>query len=155
MARIRESAVQHKMYRHFAVVTVALTGTLAFFAEGERGKADGAAPVAQISSETPEAAARQVAAPEPAPQTGWADDGGTFDFDTSFGNPMGGSTVSSYLPSFGGEMFAARGYSPEYLALLSDEERRALEAELAANRREEIERAEQASKVRSGAADRE
>lgn len=153
MARVRQPAVQLKMYRHFAVVTVALTGTIAFFAEGERGRADGASPVAQTSEEMPVAATGQSAAIAPAAETAWADDSGGFDFDSSFGAPMAPSTASSYLPSLDGGAFAALGYSPEYLALLSDEERRALEAELA-NNREDIRRAERASKLRSGAPER-
>jgi hypothetical protein len=85
MRRNATPAITPKMYRHFAVMTVALTGLTAFFANGENDKAIAAA----AATEAPTAvrpAARKAPPPErerAADSESWRDDG-----DFTFGEPM-------------------------------------------------------------------
>lgn len=110
------------MYRHFAVITLVLTTGLAMFADGENREAH----ATQVGPPSPRPSAPAVlatAAPTRQSAGAWAPDS---DFDGAFGNPMERviSGASSLIPDLG-EMVAP-GYSPEYLASLSEEERELL-----------------------------
>jgi hypothetical protein len=145
------------MYRHFAIVTVALTASLAMFAEGEISEVAGAQPVQARPPVAAPPVALQTAAPtSPADDDGW----GSGDFDASFGSPMemlsggGGSSVIPDLDAIG-----APGYSSEYLASLSEEERQLLLQGLQENgmlepeiRRQRTASLDAASSRRSGSA---
>ena len=157
--RYRKHPASTRMYRHFAVVTLAVTGLLALFAEGENAKA--------VSRQSPERDAKLEAqaveepnnSPEPMVQQPggvWGDDGGTFG-DATLGGPGFRSAASSWWPQL-----STRGYSPDYLARMTDEERTALEVAIAENtgvsateNRSEIARLENASRLRSGSVGRE
>lgn len=106
------------MYRHFAVVTVLLTGILAMFAEGENREAR-AAPAARQAPARP-AAPRIVTshqAPQPAPS--W------WEVDSSSVSDSGAVAIDSGA-SAGFEDVEAPGYSSEYVASLGEDERELL-----------------------------
>jgi hypothetical protein len=72
------------MYRHFAVMTLVLTGLTAFFANGENDKAIAAAAVAEAPVAVPAAARTPAPKSEPEVDLGsWRDDS-----DFTFGEPM-------------------------------------------------------------------
>ena len=141
------------MYRHFAVITLTVTGLLALFAEGEKAEAVTRQAELQSREEPAQTASEPQQAQQPViqqPGGVWGDDGATF------GSAVSRGGASSWWPEL-----SARGYSPEYLARMSDEERRALEAAIAENtgpspsgNRAEIARLEAASSARSGSAGR-
>jgi hypothetical protein len=146
--RYRKLPASTRMYRHFAVVTLAATGMLALFAEGERAKA-----VTQQTEpppvEEPAAPAREKTSQAAVQQPGgvWGEEAG------ALGQAIAGAGSSS---AWWAE-FATRGHSSDYLAQLSEEERRQLESAMAENaggslaaNRGEIIRLEAASHLRSG-----
>ena len=151
--RYRKQPASTRMYRHFAVITVAVTGLLALFAEGEKAEAVARKPDAQHRQETVPGQSEAKAATQPTVQQPggiWGDDG------AAFAGPSFQSTASSWWPEL-----SSRGYAPDYLARLSDEERRALEAAIAENtgsslsgNRAELASLEAASAARSGSAGR-
>jgi hypothetical protein len=112
------------MYRHFAILTVALTASLAMFADGENRQAQ-AAPTRREAR--PAAPVALVTAPSINGSThaaGWSD---IETYDSGFGGSMEeliGSEDGSVLPDL--EEGLVPGYSPEYLASLSEEERNLL-----------------------------
>jgi hypothetical protein len=116
------------MYRHFAIVTVLLTAGVAMFAEGENRQAQ-ATPVVQTAKPAaPVALATTGTQREP----GWWDT--ETDFDNSFVRPMGrllGGGGNGLIPDL--DETLVPGYSPEYLASLSEEERELLLAGLQEN----------------------
>lgn len=123
MRRSATPAIPPSMYRHFAIVTVAITAGLAMFADGENREAQ----AAQVAEAKPAKRAAPVALVTASPKTTRrqeADGWGGFDVSSSpVGSPSGGSSrrVGS---DFDG--IAAPGYSSEYLASLSEEERELL-----------------------------
>ncbi len=134
MPRITTPSIPPKMYRHFAIVTVLLTAGLAMFANGENREAV----AAHFESRAEENELRRESyAKFGAPKVGENEDarprtphGWNDGNDGDFGRPMERmrrDTSSSVFP--GSEMadaVEAAGYSPEYLATLSPEERELL-----------------------------
>ena len=128
MVRALPSAVPPKMYRHFALVTVALTAGVAMFADGENREAR----ATQVEERAePGAAPQQGAAKvaEPAIARGtrrlrhrFAQEMG--EFDTSFGAPMDRAlgSLGTYTAEMVSEV-AQAGYSDAYLSSLGGEER--------------------------------
>jgi hypothetical protein len=113
------------MYRHFAVMTLVVTTGLAMFADGEGRQAQ----ATQVGKPAPRAAAPAAlatASPTAASQQSAGAWGADSDFDNSFGSPMERliDGASSMTPDL--DEIAAPGYSPEYLASLSEEERELL-----------------------------
>lgn len=141
MAKIKKPPVPAKMYRHFAVVTVALTAALALFAQGENREYYEEQAAAEERAAEEEAAPRQAAGQQGnAPAYGEAklarrDSSGSvgFDsgpeFDRSFGRgsgPQGGRYSSQIVPAENSEN--AR-FTASHLDKLSEEElQRLLEA---------------------------
>ena len=145
------------MYRHFAVMTLVLTVGLAMFADGENREAQ-ATQIAPPSARPAAPAVLATAAPTGTSQSAgaWGIDS---DLDSSFGAPMERliSGAGSMIPDL--DEIVAPGYSPEYLASLSDEERALLLQGLQENGMLEPEIQDQrsaaidaASRRRSGAA---
>ena len=124
MRRAVTPAIPPSMYRHFAIVTLALTTGLAMFAQGENREAQ-AVQVARpqpARSAAPPVLAR--ATPSSQPSAGaWGSDS---EFDSSFGRPMESliDGAGSLIPDL--DAIVAPGYSPEYLASLSAAEREML-----------------------------
>jgi hypothetical protein len=154
--RYRKSPPSTRMYRHFAVVTLAVTGMLAVFAEGENA----AALTEQAEERLP-----QKEAPD-APTTAMPtiqQPGGVWgsDLGLSFDTPtIPGGGASELSASWWPEL-SRRGYSPDYLVRLSEEERRSLEAAMSENlgsspgeAATQLARLEAASRARSGSTGR-
>jgi hypothetical protein len=123
MRRAVTPAIPVSMYRHFAVVTLVITAGLAMFADGENREAR-AAQVAKPAPPSP--AVLATATPTPGSRQSAGAWGADSEFDNAFGQPMerlvaGASNVIPDLSDV-----AAPGYSPEYLASLSEEERQLL-----------------------------
>jgi len=118
MRRSVTPVVPSSMYRHFAVVTVLLTAILAMFAEGENRQAQ-AAPAARQAPAGPAAPRIITSQPAPQPAPDW------WELDSSSDGETGaaGSETGS---SAGFEDVEAPGYSPEYVAALSEDERELL-----------------------------
>jgi len=122
MRRASASAIPPHLYRHFAIVTVALTASLAMFADGEGREAQAAQalrqqPTAPVAPATFELAAEN----EDEDSGGWSDDG---DFGGGFAAPVAigfDSADSGIMPEL--DTLEALGYSPDYLAELNDKER--------------------------------
>ena len=118
-------AIPPSVFRHFAIVTLALTTALAMFAEGENREVQAAQiQPERVEEQRPPVIVRRApdTASVPAP-LGWSDDSGD---DGSFGQPMErlfGTSGSSVIPEEAGD---GADYSPEYLAALSEEERELL-----------------------------
>jgi len=115
------------MYRHFAVVTLVITLGLAMFADGENRQAREALPQMSRAEAAPPA---HFAAPSvhdlDSQARAFARDMSA-DFDNDFGRPMrraASSFRSGVIPDLSDD--SVPGYSPEYLASLSDEERQLL-----------------------------
>lgn len=137
MGRTLTPTIPAKMYRHFALVTLALTAGIAMFAEGENREAAAAQiddrrerkPQAQMSREIARSPASGRSKPEPR-RGRFAEDHEVF--SRSFGQPMerpaiqfvGGDVLGV---AAGGE---SGGYSESYLATLSEEQRALLLAGL-------------------------
>lgn len=129
MARVHTPAIPARMYRHFAVVTLALTAMLAFFADGENRQAadQKVAAKRQHDALRRESYAR-FGAPtvggQPAPVGHFSMDA---DADGDFGKPMdspSGGYVGSPAPS--ADPLTQLGYSQAYLNSLGKEERQKL-----------------------------
>jgi len=133
MARALTPAVPPKMYRHFAVFTIALTAGLAMFADGENREAIAARiDQQQHDAELRRASAARFGAPRighasPKPDRGFDDE--SLRSDHPFGQPM--TTFGPQLtyrrthviPTDLAAQAVEAGYSEEYLASLSEEER--------------------------------
>jgi len=130
MARALPSVIPPNMYRHFALVTVLLTGTIAMFADGENREAAAAQIEQQQEQETRE---QQASAKAAAPtierrvtvRQRFARHSRAFDgFDPSFGAPMDKTPASrgSYTAQAASPV-AQTGYSDSYLASLDPNER--------------------------------
>ena len=134
MARIPPSVIPPTMYRHFAVVTLALTFGIAMFAEGENREAQAAqVAVQEQPAAPPQQDIAMPAGPRTAhrsaqPQRRYVRDSTGYDgFDPSFGAPM--DTARGSITAFSSEAAAITtqgGYSDKYLASLGTEERAAL-----------------------------
>ena len=127
MVRALPSAVPPKMYRHFALVTVALTAGVAMFADGENREAR----ATQVEERAEPGAAPQGAAKvaEPAIARGTRRLRHRFEqemgeFDTSFGAPMDRAlgSLGTYTAEMASEV-AQAGYSDAYLSSLGADER--------------------------------
>ena len=134
MARIAKPPVPVTMYRHFAVVTVALTFALAIFADGENR----AAMAEELDEQQQQAELRQQSAEMVGPvkigatKPAAAADPGAFGDDEAMGAPssmVGGSGGSSSVlieGSAAGSGLAAGqsvGYPAAHLARMSKDER--------------------------------
>ena len=162
MRRAGTPAIPPKMYRHFAIVTLALTTGLAMFAQGENREAQAAQVARPQPTRSPAPPVLARAAPSSTSQPSASAWGSDSEFDNGFGKPMenliGGG--SSLIPDL--DAIAAPGYSPEYLASLSAEEREMLLQGLQDNgmlapdiQEERIAALSAASRRRSGAASQE
>lgn len=136
-------AITAKMYRHFAVITVALTLTLALFADGENRQAV-AEEVERVEreNELARAEAEKLGAPKLFRRAPEQSGGGSFgpDTDASYGAPMdnGGGNVtrvqrSASMPVTSGELIDL-GLSEEELAALTPEQLEELLEQLRASR---------------------
>ncbi len=124
MRRAITPAIPPSMYRHFAVLTVVLTASLAMFAEGENREAR-AAPTVQAAKPAAPVALVPASSTDTSRQAeSWFDADSFSDYGVG-GSSDGlfGSENSSVIPDLEG---LAPGYSPEYLASLSEEERELL-----------------------------
>ncbi len=152
MRRAVTPAIPPSMYRHFAVVTVVLTLGLAMLAEGENREAQAASvtPAAKPAAPVTLAAAAPTTATPPAP--GWWDIDASSDGDLggSVGGLLGGG--SGVIPDLGGGQVP--GYSAEYVASLSEDERELLLAGLQENGMLDPEIREQRSAALSTASSR-
>jgi hypothetical protein len=132
MARPQNSAIPASMYRHFAVVTLLLTLSVAFFADGENREA-----VAAQASEKRQATklrresyarfgAPKLGAQQAATTGRFSEDDGAA--DVAFGTPTAamplGTAPSS--ASMSDDPLLRAGYPRAYLDKLSPEERRKL-----------------------------
>lgn len=169
MAKIAKPPVPYKAYRHFAIITVVVTGLLALFASGENREvvAD------RIEQQEREAHLRAVSAERTGrPRIGRRDATGQGRFDggdrQEFGRPMddlsaGNSSTMENFTSPGaarrGQTTQIPGYSQAYLDSLSEEEYRRLLQNLRAagmlspeERAQTLANLEAGSRQRSGAA---
>ena len=128
MAHALASMIPPRMYRHFALATVALTAAVAMFAEGESREARAAHVEAQ-QAPRPEPVVEALQPPivrrKPARRAQFLQNTGGHDgFDTSFGAPMERTfaSQSAHAPTAASEATQA-GYSDRYLASLDPEER--------------------------------
>ena len=166
MARALPSAIPPKMYRHFALFTVALTTGIAMFADGENREAA----AAQVEEHREQEAIRQASEAKTAkptiarrtasPHHRFAPE--SEGFDESFGAPMelptGWNVAAGMLPTGRATEATQAGYSEGYLASLEAQERdlllKGLEHEglLSSDERERrIAALSAASQARSGA----
>jgi hypothetical protein len=145
------------MYRHFAIVTIALTALLAVFAEGEKADASSLNVEERRPHDEVVTAGRETA--EPAAQQ----PGGVWGSETQAvgGNSILSGATSRQVSGFGAG-FLDGGYSPEYLARMTPQERADLELAVAENTggsqavsRSQAASLEAASRRRSGSAGRE
>ena len=139
MVRSLTPAIPPKMYRHFAIVTVALTAAIALFANGENREAVAAQIEERQQQEELEQKSRErfgkptIRRSSRKPRPARFSDSGA-EFDESFGRPMD-QMVSHNRRSLGTSEqertpAAQAGYSDQYLATLSEEERKLLLAGL-------------------------
>jgi hypothetical protein len=149
MRRASNPSITPQMYRHFAVVTVILTATMAFFASGENDQA-AAAHAAQARA----AHVRPTPPPEPAFKQAEpaADDAGTWGSDD--GGSFGGPTMA--VPSSGGSQWlppplAGIGNVQQAITRAGAADDPENEADDAAPTAAEIAAAQAASRLRSGA----
>ena len=132
MAQIRKPAVPPKLFKHFAMATVALTAAVAMLADGSHREAKGDGELTQAvetdaTREKPALLRRDIA------RSDRASDGGDFYADSAgeFGAPMvqsvrtGGTIAPQQAPRAGIRPPVA-GYAQTYLDSLSDEEYEAL-----------------------------
>lgn len=170
MARRKPPAVPTaRIYRHFAVVTLLLTGAVALFADGENR----AAMAEEIAERQQRDALARASAEKFGPpkliKAGAPDGGGSFGPDIGeFGAPMdggggtGSGSGSGYIPDedlalgFVPAAYARYGLSEAEWAALSEEEREALrrEAEAEAARADTPERALQVERLKAASAAR-
>src|SRR5687768_1881042 len=110
MRRAATPAIPPSMYRHFAVVTLALTTGLAMFAQGENREAQAAQVVRPqpAKSAAPPVLARAAPSATSQPSPGaWGSDS---EFDSGFGKPMENliDGAGSLIPDL--DAVAAPGY---------------------------------------------
>lgn len=160
MVQISKPPIPMKLYRHFAVVTLALTAFLALFASGENEELRQQSNQVHAPQRTAAAPAASATPAYGEAQLRRADSGGggfgeEAGMDNSFGRPTiaGGDSrfiVSTALPAAGSEN---AGFTDDYLDHLSEEE---LEALLRAMREGGLEDSErrQASAVMEAASRR-
>jgi hypothetical protein len=129
MAKSQISPIPPKIYRHFAVVTLLLTLTVAFFADGENREV-AAEQIAEKQQETKlrrdsyaRFGAPKIGARQPATVGRFSEDDGGPDF--AFGAPSAGMPM---VTAAGGAMasddpLVRAGYPRAYLDKLSPEER--------------------------------
>lgn len=128
--RFKKPSPSTRMYRHFAVITLVATGLLALFADGEQARAVTEEIQAKqeqeaLHQESKEKLAERGEVQQPSGVWGDSSDGlENWQFDRfSIGS---GSSIL-------GDTLSGLGYSPEYLARMSADERDALAAAAAAN----------------------
>ena len=169
--RKHQPAVTAKMYRHFAVITVLVTGTLAIFADG----GNRAAVAEEIREHEQKRELKQASVEKfgkPKLITSSANTGGSFDYsDSGFTGDGGGTFDASaaddstrfdryrtYRPS--GSMstraapieYSAMGVTKEEFEKMSPAEQRALIAKFRAEREEQTKSLLRGSAGRSGGA---
>ena len=149
MRRAPNPSITPQMYRHFAVVTVILTATMALFASGENDQA-AAANAAKVAA----AHERPAKPPEPAfkQAESTADDTGTWGSDD--GGSFGGPTMAA--PSSGGSQWlppplAGIGNVQQPIGKAGAADDPEDEADDAAPTAAEIAAAQAASRLRAGA----
>ncbi|OYX65052.1 MAG: hypothetical protein B7Y88_10275 [Sphingomonadales bacterium 32-64-17] len=132
MAQIRKPAVPPKLFKHFAMATVALTAAVAMLADGSHREAKGDGELTQ-ASESSAAREKPALLRRDIGRSDRASDGGDFyaDSASAFGAPMvqpvrSGGTIAPQQASRGGIRPPVAGYSQTYLDSLSDEEYEAL-----------------------------
>ena len=125
MRRAVAPAVPPKAYRHFAIVTLAVTASLAMFAEGE-GRERKGAPTARPTSAVASAPATLAVSPdfEESAYEGWDNDDDSDNGFGSAGGPVFGGSRSSFTPDL--DNLALPDFPEEYLASLSEAERELL-----------------------------
>ena len=106
MARAYTPAITPQMFRHFAVLTVAVTAVVAFFAQGENRQAV-TEQVAQRQPPAAEADSPAEAAPPKLARNNPAADAGAWGEDIDFGRP----TVSV---SFGGSLASSASWTTDF-----------------------------------------
>lgn len=162
MAKISKPPVPAKLYKHFAVVTVVLTATIALFADGESREAV----VSHIDQHDEQAgverASQEVTGPprlirSEATLQGSFDGGG--EFDSSFGQPMDSVGVSANFSNAPRSTHLARralpNMTPEEVAELSQEEyERLLRLYADAGVIEDVDRSAQMSEIEAASARR-
>src|SRR6188768_1544520 len=132
MARSLPSAIPPKMYRHFALLTVALTGIIGMFADGENRQAAAAQTEQRHERETrDEQASAKAAAPTiqqastGRPRSFVRHAGGFDGFDPSFGAPTERTLASrgTYATVEAASPATQAGYSESDLASLDPNDR--------------------------------
>ena len=164
--KAQSQPVTARMYRHFAIFTVAITAAMALFADGENREAV-ASEIAKQRPVQPGGAVGTLVRKELRPTGGFGPDE---TFDSSFGAPADGSGASQtgfipsdFAPDQGNglpEGYTIYGISAADWAKLTEEQKKALiaryEAEQAAAespaRTEQIESLVAASRARAGRA---
>ena len=127
MARPHTSPVPAKMYRHFAIVTIALTAAVALFADGESRNAV-AERVADHQREIQDRRGKHVVAK--APQLAGNPAPLADDTANAFGTPSAGRYAVRTSGTTPFEALIAAGYSRDYVESLSAEDRQHLLAAL-------------------------
>lgn len=135
MARTVTPTIPPKMYRHFAVVTVMLTTTVALFADGENRQAAAAtqslaSPQESAEPQSPAASATPAATRRSEPRRGtFSSDAEVF--DPHFGRPPARTASWDSMGTMPRATFAGQPrHSEHYLAALSDEGQQLLQKEL-------------------------
>ncbi|RPF70482.1 hypothetical protein [Aurantiacibacter spongiae] len=135
MAQISKPPIPLKMYKHFAVTTVAMTGMLAMFADGENRQAMEAhveqhqedVRIRKASAEITGPPRLALAEPEPVGSFGGTEGGGDFGAPMIDVSPSGSSIGRADYARAAGSM---PGYSQDFLDTLSEEELASLLADM-------------------------
>lgn len=160
MARISKPPVPVKMYKHFAVVTVGLTATIALFADGENREAAASHIEGRQEQARVQAASQQITG---APRLVRADQQsvGAFGSEASgdFGQPMTETATSAEFSNASRSTNRSRqplpNMTPEEVSALSQEEYdRLRRLYAAAGAIEDIDRSAQMSEVEAASARR-
>lgn len=168
--KTKSSAISAKTYRHFAIVTLALTGALALFAEGENREAR--AMQARADEPADDNADKEREELKRAPPTQEAEYDDRFDYadnNGSFGSPMDGAEggfasstfadgvfdVADYVPSglaknLVPDGLAELGLSSAQLAQMTEAQKQAALARLSAQRQQAMAGVRARSRMRSG-----
>ena len=132
MAQIRKPAVPPKLFKHFAMATVALTAVVAMLADGSHREAKADEEIAE-ASDPDTATLRPALLRRDTGRSDRANDGGDFYADApgGFGEPMvrpvrSGGTIAPQQATRGGIRPPVAGYAQDYLDSLTDEEYEAL-----------------------------
>ena len=156
--RYKKAPPSAKVYRHFAAITLVVTGLLAIFTEGESAEA--------VTLQVQEQRREQVAAEQEKhqPRAEIQQSGGVWGSDVpvqAAASLVPTGAIQSYASSLGGGWFKGV-HSSDYLSQLSPEERDALELAIAENtgnstdlQRSQAVALEAASRRRSGSVGRE